>query len=347
MLDGTSLEGDLTLDNGVMVRGVKTVRVPFASILRATFTEGKGEAYQPGLVLVNGTRLTGGFSSLAETKVQLESSGLVVPGAEIAWAVYQPFSDDLAAQIPRGKVGMLLPGGDFFEGNAKGADTFTAKVLNPIFGPHLFDARKKEMLALILRPVTPAAAGFEVSTADGSVFEAKDVGARDPTALVLRHPLYDGMKVDVKNLVELRAAPGRYAALDSLKPATIEPPAGHTAEQSYAADKTLDGSPLQLGGKPVRGFASLAGCAITWELPAGAAFFVARVAASPATPAAQKLIFAISADGKTLARSGLLGAGDSPAVLRCALPATAKLLSVRAEGLTGSGIFADPVVLRR
>jgi hypothetical protein len=347
LLDGTSLDGDLTLDNGVMVRGEKTVRVPFASILRATFSTQKGEEFQPGLVLVNGSRLAGVFGSLAETIVKIERSPIAVPGGEIAWVVYQPFGAEMAAQIPRGKTGALLPGGDFFEGTPKGADAQTSKVLNPIFGPRIFDAQRKELHALILREIKPQPAGYEVVTSNGSIFAALDIIARDPAGISLRHPLYDGLRVAMSDLVEIRAAQTRFAALDSVKPSRVDAPTGRSAEQAFAAGKTLEGSPLQLSGKPVRGFESLAGAVISWDMPAGAVTFVTRVGAAPSTPGAQKLVFAVYADGKALARSALLGTGDAPAILRCAVPAAAKLLSLRAEGGGGSGVWGDPVVLRR
>jgi hypothetical protein len=347
LLDGTFLEGDLGLENGIVVRGGKIVRVPFKNVLRATFDEPKGEEFQPGLVLTNGTRIAGTFTSLAETTVKCEPSGIRVPGSEIAWAIYQPFGPELATQVPRGKMGALLRGGDFFEGTVKSGDAGTAKVLNPIFGPRVFDAQRKEMQALVLRDLKPVPVGFEVVTANGSAFAALDLIVHDTASVVLRHPLYDGMKVDLKNLVEIRAGPTRFASLDAVKPSRVDPPAGRTADQSFSAGKTLDGSPLQIATKGVRGFESLAGAVVTWDMPPGGTTFTARVAASPATPAAQKLIFSVYADGKAISRSGLLGAGDAPAVLRCVLPAAAKLLSVRTEGLAGAGVWAEPVVLTR
>lgn len=347
LLDGTTLEGELSFDNGLVVRSDKTARVPISSILRATFGEAKAEEFQPGLVLVNGTRIAGIFSSLAETTVKFEGTALAIPGGEVAWAVYAPFSAASAAQVPAGKLGALLPGGDFFEGAPKGADASTAKVLNPIFGPRAFDARKKEIQALILREPKPQPAAFEVVTANGSVFAALDLVVRDNTGVFLRHPLYDGLRVELKDLVEIRAGSARVVALDTLKPARVDTPAGRTPEQSFSAGKGLDGAPLLAAGKAARGLESGAGTVITWDLPANASVFMARVAASAATPAAQKLVFAVYADGKPLGRSNPSGSGDAPAILRCTIPAGAKLLSIRAEGLAGSGVWAEPLVLRR
>ena len=342
MFDGTFLEGSLAFDNGLIIRSSTTLRLNFADILRAKFADGKAEEFQPGLVLVNGSRIAGPFTSLAETTVKSEHRNLTLPGGEIAWAIYQPFGADIAAQIPRGKIGALLPGGDFFEGAARAADSNTAKVVNTIFGPRIFDGRRKELHALVLREIKPQPAGFEVVTADGSVFAALDIVARDATGITLRHPFYDGMKIETKDIVEIRAGPTRFTALDTLKPARTD----STQQPCFAAGKMLDGTPLKIGDKPVRGFETLTGAAITWDLPVASATFTARVAASPTTPAAQKLTFAIYADGRPIARSAPLAVGDPAVILRCTLTAISKL-SLRVEGPAGSGIWADPILFRR
>jgi len=346
LLDGTVLEGEVSIDNGLLMKTDKTTtRVPLASVLRAVLMD-KVDEIPPGLVLINGARLAGTFTSLAEATVKL-SSGLAVPGAEIAWVVYQPFPASAAAQIPRGKTGALLPGGDFFEGTVKSADATTAKVLNPIFGPRIFDGAKKELSALILRDVKPQGASYEVVTANGSVYTAVDVVLRDKMSITIRHPLYDGLRLEAKDVVEIRASPARYYTLDDLKPANISAPPGQSPEQSFAAGKGLDGAPLKLGGKIVRGFESTANTAITWDVPAGATAFIARVGASSSMPTAQKVTFALYADSRLIIHSGPMASTDAPALLRTALPPGTKSLSLRVEGAAGSGVWGEPILLRR
>ena len=342
LFDGTVLDGTLSFDNGLVVRGATAVKLGFTDILCAKFADAKAEEYQPGLVLVSGARIAGPFTSLADTSVKAGHRNLTIPGGEIAWAIYQPFAADIAAQIPRGKIGALLPGGDFFEGTAKSADSNTAKVVNTIFGPRTFDAKRKELHALILREIKTQPAGFEVVTADGSIFPALDIVARDATGITLRHALYDGMKIETKDIVEIRAGSSRYTALDSIKPTRTD---GST-QPAFAAGKMLDGTPLKLGDKTVHGFETAAGAAITWDIPIASASFVARVAAGPTTPAGQKITFAIYADGRPVARSAPVAVGDAPAILRCQLTAISKL-SLRAESPTGTGIWAEPILYRR
>ena len=347
-VDGVLHDGELSLDNGIVVRGSPaTVKLPISSVLRARFAAAQSDDFQPGLVLTGGARIAGAFSSLNDPAVKVAAKQIAIPGKEIAWAIYQPLSAQLAAQIPRGKTGAFLPGGDFFEGPSKGGDSNTARVLNPIFGPRIFDARKKEIHALILREVAPQAAVFDVVTRDGSIYPALDVMARDAGGVTLRHPLYDGLRILAADLVEIRASASRLTPLDSYKPARVDPAPGREAANCFAANLALDGGPLRLGNRVVAaGFESAAGATIWWSLPAGAGTFVALVAASPSTPGGQKLAFTVYAGNRLVGRSPLLGAGDPPVVFRCALPDSAKL-TLRIEGAAGAGTWAEAVLLRR
>ena len=320
LFDGTVLDGTLSFDNGLVVRGATAVKLGFTDILCAKFADAKAEEYQPGLVLVSGARIAGPFTSLADTSVKAGHRNLTIPGGEIAWAIYQPFA----------------------AGTAKSADSNTAKVVNTIFGPRTFDAKRKELHALILREIKTQPAGFEVVTADGSIFPALDILARDATGITLRHALYDGMKIETKDIIEIRAGSSRYTALDTIKPTRTD----GTTQPAFAAGKMLDGTPLKLGDKTVHGFETAAGAAITWYIPIASASFVARVAAGPATPAGQKITFPIYADGRPVARSTPVAVGDAPAILRCQLTAISKL-TLRAESPTGTGIWAEPILYRR
>jgi hypothetical protein len=132
-----------------------------------------------------------------------------------------------------------------------------------------------------------------------------------------------------------------------MKPARIDAPAGQTAEQAFSVGLGLDGSPLKLGGKPARGFESSANTVVTWDMPAGATAFIARVAPGAAMPAGQKAAFTLYADGKLLARTPALASTDAPGLLRAPLPANAKLLSVRAEATSGTAVWGEPILLRR
>jgi hypothetical protein len=341
-------EGEISLDNGLVVRGSPaTVKLAISNILRARFSAPPSDEFQPGILLATGGRIAGPFSSLSENTVKFGRKGLSIPLKEVAWAIYQPFDAQLAGQVPPGKTGALLPSGDFFEGTPRGGDSNTAKVLNPIFGPRTFDARRKEIHALILREIQPLPAAFEVLTRDGSIYPALDVLAGDSLGVTLRHPLYDGLRIPLAELAEIRASSTRLMPLDSLKPSRVDPAPGREAANCFAANRSLDGGPLKLGNRnATAGFECAAGATVWWTTPLGPGTFVTLVAASPSTPSGQKLVFSVYADSRLAAQSKPLGAGDPPVLLRCPLPATGNL-TLRIEGTEGSGTWAEPILLRR
>ena len=344
-VEGVLHEGDISIDHGIVVRGSPaTVKLPFSAILRARFATADA-TLQPGVVLANGGRIAGTFSSLNEAVVKIEAKRIAIPAKEIAWAIYQPVTPALAVQAPRGKTGALLPGGDFFEGTIRGGDATTAKVLNPIFGPRTFAA--KELHALVLREIQPQPAAFDVITRDGSILPALDVIAGDGAGIVLRHPFYNGLRVPLADLVEIRASASRILPLDDIKPTRVDPAPSRDAAKCFAANRALDGGALKLGSRTVpAGFECATGATVWWKPPPGTGTFFALVAAGADTPAGQKLTFTVYADGRLAGRSAPLAAGDPAAVIRCAVPGP-ESLALRIDGAGGTGVWADPMLLRR
>ena len=353
--DGTITTGAVTLETGLLVLTPASgppVKVDPAEVLRAQFPDAMpGDNLMPGVILRNGSRVTGAFSALTEPQVTFARYKIAIPGAEIAWIIYQPFAAKFAAAAPTGKTGALLAGGDFFEGTIKAADDKTAKLMNPVFGPRTYTTSNKEFAALILRDPRPSAAQYEVSTKDGARFGV-DTLTLEKTGVTLKHPLYDGVKIETKDLVEIRAGSTRYQPLTALKPARVELPQGRKIESCFAVDKTLGGEPLDsLGAAHGRGFESALGVAATWEVPAGFNVLNMQVAVPAGVPPANRLIFAIYADGRPITRSGQLSSSDKPAQLRANL-GTVRSVSLRVEAgfptnATGSGLWLEPTLLRK
>ena len=353
--DGTKTTGAVAMENGQFIVtpvGGAAVKIDPAEVLRAQFADAPpAEDFAPGVLLRNGTRLTGPFTTLTEPLVKFDRYKLALPGGEIAWVIYQPFSPSVAATAPVGKTGALLAGGDFFEGTIKAADDKSAKVLNPIFGPRTLTGSSKDLLALILREARRSAALFEVRTKDGALFGSDALGF-DKTGVTLRHPLYDGVKIEPKDLLEIRAGPGRCQPLTALKPARVEPLPGRKLEQCFAVDKTLAGEPLDsTGAAHGKGFESAVGVAATWEVPAGFNTLNVLVAVPPGVPPATRLIFAVYADGRPITRSAPISSSDKPTALRAQL-GVVRSVSLRVEAgfpptAAGSGLWLDPLLIRK
>ncbi len=353
--DGNVTSGAISFDTGFFVVKPESgppVKIEPVEVLRAQFTDTlPSDNLLPGAVLRNGARLPGPFGPLTEPQVKFEKRGLTIAGAEIAWIIYQPFAAAAAANAPTGKIGALLPGGDFFEGSVKAADSKSAKLQNPIFGTRTLTGEHKDLLALILRDPRPSGALFDVRTRDGALFGV-DTLMLDKTGVTLKHPLYDGVKLEPKELVEIRAGTGRYQPLTMLKPARVEPLAGRKLEQCFAVDKTLAGEPLDsLGATHGRGFESAVGVAATWEVPAGFNALAMQVVVPAGVPPANRLVFAIYADGRPIIRSAPLTSADKPVPLRATL-GSVRTVSLRVEAgfptsATGSGVWLEPILLRK
>jgi hypothetical protein len=330
MMNGTILEGTVSVDGGLLIKGKTAVKVALAQVFIARFADAPvSNEYPAGLVLVNGTRIAGSFTPLGELTVRVEEKGIRIPSEEVAWAVYQPFSATLAASIPKGKTGALLRGGDFFEGVPKGGDNRSAKVVNSIFGPRTFNAESKQVHALVQRGIAPQATAFAVHTRDGSRYFALDVVARDTVGVILRHPHYDGLQIAAAELVEIRAVPHRVIYL-----AEREPSPGRDKEGGQQA--VFTGSTAKLA----------AGKAATWSLPTSGGTFLARAVVAPETPAGSKLVFVIMVDDRVVFRSQFIGLGSPPLLLNCTIPA-ANTVTLRVEGVEGAGILEDPVIVGR
>ena len=233
---------------------------------------------------------------------------------EIAWIVYTAFPAELAANVPGGQTGALLPKGDFFAGAIRGADAGEAKIFNPIFGPRTFPAR--EIHALILRDTHVPAAQYEVRTSDGSLFAA-DYLAPDRTGVTIKHPLYDNLVLNPGEVIEIRAGANRCRPLATLCQMRAEPAEG-----------------LQLLAD--RGFTLAVKSVASCVVPAGFTEFVAKVAADDSTPPGQRVVFSVSADGRPLARSPTLAAGDPAQNLHVTLSGTHNLI-LRVDATANAG----------
>jgi hypothetical protein len=253
-----------------------------------------------------------------------------------------------ARAIPRGKTGVLLAGGDFFEGAVRSVDAEKARVLSPIFGLRTFEAKAGDVLAVVLGEVKPAAAGYEVHLMNGGVLLGDAIGF-DAVGLVLN----SGGKlqtIPLADLAELRAGPAHYQSLASLQPARVEVALGSPVKP-YSIDMMLDSTALKVGPDQFpSGIAAWTNCAITWAVPPGMGELVGRVGVPPGVPPNVRLAFVIYADGRIAWRSQPMTSSDTPQTFRAALGG-ARAVALRVEphfpsSATGLGIWISPTLLK-
>jgi len=301
---GDIVTGKTELDfGGLVFRPEKgpVVKMDLGGVYRVKFDSAPAvEQYVPGVVLRSGIRLAAPWGPFNDPVIKFPKRNLSIPAEELAWIVYTPFPAELAANVPGGQTGVLLPKGDFFAGTIKGADAAAAKLFNPIFGPRTFPAQ--DIHALVLRDAHVPQAPYEVRTVDGSLFAA-DYLAPDRPGVTIKHVLYDNLLIAAAEITEIRAGANRCRPLASLALMHADPPDG-----------------LQL--LPERGFTMAAKTVANCVIPTGFTELVAKVAADDSTPPGQRMVFSIFADGKSIARSPALAAGDPPQNLRATLSGT-------------------------
>jgi hypothetical protein len=316
---GDLLTGKVQLDfGGILFHPTSgpAVKMELGSVYRVQFGDAPAvEEYVPGVVLRNGVRLAAPWGPFNAPVIKVPRRNLSFPTEEIAWIVYTSFPVSLAASVPAGQTGVLLRKGDFFAGPIRGADADEAKVFNSIFGLRRFAA--SDFYALILRDARVPAAQYEVRTTDGSLFAA-DYLAPDGAGVTIKHSLYDNLQIGAAEIVEIRAGANRCRAVTTFGALHAEPAEGL---------KILSGRGFALSTK------SVASCVA----PPGFNELLVKVAADEATPPGARMVFSISADGRPIAHSTALGAGDAAQNLRVPLGSVHNLiLRVDATGPTTS-----------
>lgn len=325
----------------------------FSQILRATFTDGPmpDGTIQPGVVLRSGARVAGPFGTINEPLVPVGRRELKVPGPEIAWLVYDPIPAADVDKVPTGKIGAILPGGDFFEGRLRGIDGPTVKMISPVFGPRNFAPVRHDLRALVLRDLRPAPIAYEVRLSDGSILHAESLTV-EKEDLVLHGGFLDGGKIETKDVAEIRAGPARYQPLATVKPLRVDPPLGITAEAAFGADQTLSGGAFTLPDRMIQHYLdTMVGCTAMWAVPPGMTLFNAIVVVSPKVPPNNRLVFSVYADGRPVFRSTPMTAADPPLAIRTTF-GPARALSLRVEAhfpanATGDGVWIEPTMLRK
>ena len=186
---GQRHEGKLTLQSGAVKIGttvvalrelrefIRTQPAPTAPTDELTrLTANLWVVRQPAALSWNGTLITGRVTPVDDTKVSFREStaGFVLSTANTAAVFFTPMAyHQLEALRSRGP-GVLLKGGDFFEGRLLGLRDGRVEIESILFGRKSF-AVGSEAEALWLRPPKAEAASFTVRTRNGSVILAGSV----------------------------------------------------------------------------------------------------------------------------------------------------------------------------
>ena len=134
--------------------------------------------FDTGLMLVDGTLLHGKYRGLAKDAVVLEMGGdgprdvrskIRIEADQVARIYFKPLKPEVERGIAPDQRGVILPGGDFFEGETSLRGE-AVRVVSDAFGPR--DFSRHTLVAAFVRPVVTSAARYQLSLKDGSLIRA-------------------------------------------------------------------------------------------------------------------------------------------------------------------------------
>ncbi len=127
-----------------------------------------------GLMLSDGSVIAGNVGAIEAKVVHLSrDKEVLVERDKVARLLFRPVTEDVGSRM-NGRTGVLMAGGDFFEGEVREIANGRVKVSSILFGARSFDINA-EVAAIVLGDVKDVAGAYEVQSADGSVIHAKGV----------------------------------------------------------------------------------------------------------------------------------------------------------------------------
>jgi hypothetical protein len=338
-LDGRVLTGDATIVSPGIKVGDETV--PWKDLLDARWTGPVWTPLASGVVLADGTAIAGSPAAIDDQSVTLRrtpAGPVTVPTDSVARIQFAAIADDRLARLAGGPAGLMLRGGDFFEGPVTGFDGTKITMDSATFGPTEFD-RATRADGIFLRPSGRLEGDLRVAAADGTSLAAEKIGI-DGDAIRVKSPNGHAVEFARGSIVQIvRAGPTVVDAAD-LKPLSID---GGPAEKVFAIDRGLSGLSTRIVGVPGRRFLCVAGGSVTFAVPDGCDFFACRAAAPADMVPSSAVRLTVDVDQTRAATVTRYSVDDPEAIL---VPVAGRH-SVRLEVGTGmQGLWIDPVFVR-
>jgi hypothetical protein len=172
-LDGRTLSGDIQPGpgGGLLIQTSDNLSLPLALHDLAHATIPLITNVPTRIIhLRNGTAIGVDALEADESAVRfvMRHDKLRVSVIEVAAILFQPM--DLAT-LPAGRRGVVLPNGDFLDGEFRGLADKRVRLSTVLLGPKQFEIGKA-CAAIVLNPPTPVPARWEIRTFHGSLFRA-------------------------------------------------------------------------------------------------------------------------------------------------------------------------------
>lgn len=217
-LDGRWYHGKAELGHDSVIvtpRGAEPVIVPLSKLKSVQLTSPEASdsptprtqasALRCTVVLIDGSKIVGSFSSLDAKSVQIMRLGQLTPMKMEIVARVQ-FVDELSENgetAARGHPRALLASGDLFEGDLRSCTTGQAVFSSVLFGNKAVTPGK-DLLAILFADIHPGLPSFRVRASDGSVFQAKVLRTEAEMAVV-EDGVGNTWKIPVGQLTEIDA----------------------------------------------------------------------------------------------------------------------------------------------
>jgi hypothetical protein len=358
-ITGRSFTGNVSLDP----RGYIMIDKPGSDVLSpvefgdlkyARFVQ-DSKALREGLVLTDDSVLLADINSMDDKTVTYTPTGgqaKTISRSRVARLQFGIVGDAEWAKVPAGKTGVLLSGGDFFEGTVTEFKDQSISVDSLLFGPAHFTAATRAK-GVILADAKEGLEDWTVWTSDGSILMADSAKIDPNSQIVVNDPWLGEFHLALKDLQQIKAGPGRNRSLGDLKPAKIDPDGPY----SYSADTTPQGLALDMiDDHPFKqGVYVAAGCSVTWNLAGQFRSFSAVAGVPLASLPASRVKLIVLVDGKEKYRSDAISSIDSLSDPRRIINldlTDAKALTLRVEGnqagdVGGGGAFGDASLQKR
>lgn len=293
-----------------------------------------------GVILREGSKIACDILSANDSTTHVKrplDPDLPIPMSEISRIVWRGVNGKQSSSIPQGKTGVLLTGGDFFEGTLAGLTDSKARISSVIFGLREFEASKIQALCLSAPKNAPTR--YIIKLSDGSTLLTDKISI-DKSNLAAEIGGVGLVRFGRDKLTEIRAGESRYQSLADVRPSKssdiqIVMPAGIEASiRSTAAERFVG-----IG----------AGGSVSWSVPGDAKIFSARLGVPDGVLPSTALRFVVKLDDREIYRSPeMTSLTDEISV---AIPvSSAKAISVSVESAAGSfgglALLADPAMVK-
>jgi hypothetical protein len=161
-------------------------------------------SFQPQVVLRNGSVLTGKIVAIDPSGVRQITLGQeqFFSSVQVARVLFRPVPLHASALLAPDRPGVLMSGGDFFEGEITAVKNNSLYISSVVLGQRKIDLGDK-VIAVVWNDPKPAPGGFLVRLRDGSVLRARSLGA-DGQAILAHEAMPAVTRVPLTAVLEIQ-----------------------------------------------------------------------------------------------------------------------------------------------